>query len=166
MDGARSLPTRQAGVPAAVRIPVIGVDAEVVTLGLDAGGALEVPPYDKAGWFGGGPKPGEAGAAVIAAHVDSRTGPAVFFRLRALQAGDTISVDYDDGTTETFVVSGADTYAKVDFPTARVYGSTTERALRLITCSGRFDRRTGTYVDNLVVWATQAAREPVNGEIA
>lgn len=164
---AASLPRpRPAGSPVAVRIPAIGVDAELVSLGLDAGGGLEVPPYEKAGWFGGGPRPGEAGAAVIAAHVDSRTGPAVFFRLRALQAGDTISVEYDDGKTEAFVVTGTDTYAKSAFPTARIYGSTPGPELRLITCSGRFDRGAGSYVDNLVVWATGSGVEPADGDIA
>ena len=149
-------PTR---APVAVRIPAISVDAELVTLGLDAGGGLEVPPYDRAGWFGGGPKPGQPGPAVIAAHVDSRTGPAVFYRLRALRAGDTVSVDYDDGTTEAFVVMGADSFAKSAFPTARVYGPTPGPELRLITCSGRFDHRAGSYAENLVVWARPAVSD-------
>ena len=149
-------PGRLAGTPVAVRISAIGVDARLVTLGLDAGGALEVPPYDLAGWFGGGAKPGEAGPAVIAAHVDSKTGPAVFYRLRALEAGDAIDVEYDDATTKTFVVTGADAFAKDSFPTDSVYGQTQGPELRLITCTGRFDRRTGSYADNLVVWAAPA----------
>ena len=94
---------------------------------------------------------------MIAAHVDSKTGPAVFYRLRALRAGDVIDVDYDDATTETFVVTGADTFAKDSFPTDGVYGPTQGPELRLITCTGRFDRRTGSYADNLGVWAVPAA---------
>jgi len=146
------------GEPTTVRIPAIGVDADLDRLGLDPGGALEAPPYDRAGWFGGGPKPGELGPAVIAAHVDSTTGPAVFFRLESLHAGDAVTVGYDDGTTVDLVVTGADRYPKSDFPTEAVYGPTNGPDLRLITCIGRFDRDAGSYDENLVVWATATTR--------
>jgi len=142
--------------PVSVRIPAIDVDAELVELGLDADGALEVPPYEKAGWFIGGPRPGEEGAAVIAAHVDSRTGPAVFYRLRKLQPGDGVSVAYDDGSSVTFEVTRSESFPKSNFPTARVYGPTSGPELRLITCDGTFDRRSGSYSDNLIVWAAPA----------
>lgn len=148
------------GTPVSVRIPAIGVDASLDTLGLTADGALQVPPYDRAGWFGGGAKPGENGPAVIAAHVDSKTGPSVFYRLKALQAGDAVTVLYDDARTVTFVVTGAASYSKSDFPTERVYGPTKGPELRLITCGGRFDRRAGSYVENLVVSATAATQVP------
>lgn len=142
------------GAPVRVRIPAIGVDARLDGLGLNADGTLEVPPYDRAGWYQGGPKPGDDGPAVIAAHVDSTTGPAVFYRLRFLTAGDIVTVDYDDGTAVHFVVTGADRYLKTEFPTERVYGDTDAPELRLITCGGSFDRRAGSYEENLVVWAT------------
>lgn len=145
-----------AALPVAVQVPAIGVDSRLVTLGLDAEGALETPPYELAGWYGGGPKPGQVGAAVIAAHVDSKTGPAVFFRLRDLRPGDAVSVAYDDGSTVSFVVTDARTYPKSQFPTRLVYGPTAGPELRLITCSGAFDRRSGSYQDNLVVWAAPA----------
>ncbi len=146
------------GEPVAVRIPAIGVDADLDRLGLDSKGALEAPPYDRAGWYAGGPRPGERGPAVIAAHVDSTTGPAVFFRLEALSAGDAVTVGYDDGTTVDLVVTGADRFSKSEFPTERVYGPTSGSDLRLITCIGRFDREAGSYDENLVVWATATSR--------
>ncbi len=144
------------GTPVRVRIPAIGVDADMESLGLDTDGTLEVPPYDRAGWFRGGPKPGETGPAVIAAHVDSTNGPAVFYRLKDLRTGDGITVDYDDGTAVRFVMTGADTFLKSEFPTERVYGDTRAPDLRLITCGGSFDRRAQSYVENLVVWATRS----------
>jgi len=147
-----------AGNPVAVRIPTIGVDAEMDRLGLDAGGALEAPPYERAGWYGGVPKPGETGPAVIAAHVDSTTGPVVFYDLKSLETGDAVTVGYDDGATVDFVVTGAESFPKSEFPTDRVYGPTEGADLRLITCIGDFDRRTGSYDQNLVVWATATAR--------
>jgi len=147
-------PAAPAAAPIAVRIPAIKVDAELIGLGLDVDGALEVPPYEKAGWFSGGPRPGERGAAVIAAHVDSRTGPAVFFRLRQLKPGDQVSVAYDDGSSVSFEVTRAQSFPKASFPTERVYGRTSGPELRLITCDGAFDRRSGSYPDNLIVWAS------------
>ncbi len=146
-----------ASTPVRVRIPVLGVDTRMDGLGLNSDGTLEVPPYDRAGWYRGGAKPGERGPAVIAAHVDSTTGPAVFHRLKLLGAGDAVTVDYADGTAVDFVVQGAERFAKSDFPTERVYGATEEPELRLITCGGSFDRRTGSYRENLVVWATMTA---------
>jgi hypothetical protein len=67
--------------PARLEIPAIGVSTTLVRLGLLADGTMEVPRDDGvAGWFTGGPMPGQLGPAVIAGHVDSRTGPAVFYR--------------------------------------------------------------------------------------
>lgn len=145
--------------PLRVRIPTIGTDAVLDPLGLNDDGTLEVPPYERAGWFEGAAKPGENGPAVIAAHVDSRTGPAVFFKLNLVRAGDTVTVDYDDGTRVDFVVQGAETFPKSAFPTERVYGPTSGPELRLITCGGSFDRRAGSYRDNLIVWATATSRQ-------
>lgn len=146
-----------AGRPVRVRIPAIGVDARMDGLGLHPDGSLEVPPYDRAGWYQGGAKPGQRGPAVVAAHVDSTTGPAVFYRLKLLGVGDAVTVDYDDGTAVDFVVRGAERFTKSAFPSERVYGATEEPELRLITCGGSFDRRTHSYRENLVVWATMTA---------
>ena len=45
-----------------------------------AGPAEELPT--KAGWYADGTAPGDTGPAVLAGHVDSKRGPAVFYRLR------------------------------------------------------------------------------------
>jgi len=141
------------GDPVRVRIPAIGVVASLVPLGLNADGTLEVPSYDRAGWYVGGPRPGQPGPAVVAAHVDSRTGPAVFYRLKELQPGHEVHIDYAGGTSVGFVVREAGRYSKSGFPTAEVYGRTEGPELRLITCTGTFDRASRSYRDNLVVWA-------------
>ena len=140
--------------PAAIEIPSIGVHARLVRLGLNADGTLEVPTrFAEAGWWAGGPRPGERGPAVVAGHVDTRTGPAVFARLSELRAGDNIWVVRQDGSRVRFVVRRSARYAKARFPTARVYGATRRSALRVITCSGTFDRASGHYLDNTVVYA-------------
>ena len=106
-----------------------------------------------AGWFTGSPRPGAIGSAVIAGHVDSRTGPAIFFWLRAMRPGERIYVGRADGTLAVFAVTSVRMYAKGDFPTAAVYGPVPDAELRLITCGGVFDKSLGSYLSNVVVYA-------------
>ncbi|WP_049568166.1 class F sortase [Nonomuraea sp. SBT364] len=146
---------RDAANPVTLRIPSIGVTTRVVPLRLDTEGRLVAPErFDRAGWNQAGPEPGEKGVAVIAGHVDSRTGPAVFYRLRELKRGARIHVDRADGTTVTFTVSGLARYPKNRIPNAKVYGSGKGAQLRLITCGGDFDRKRRSYRDNVVVFAS------------
>ncbi len=140
------------GDPIRVRIPAIGVVAPLVPLGINDDGTLEVPRYEEAGWYADGTRPGDRGPAVIAAHLDSTTGPAVFHRLEELKPGEVVHVDYGDGTV-SFAVRESRSFLKSQFPTQQVYGPTEEPELRLITCDGTFDRRAASYNSNLVVWA-------------
>jgi sortase (surface protein transpeptidase) len=142
--------------PGRLRIPAIGVDAPLDPLHLDAAGALEAPrDYARPGWYAEGTVPGDDGPAVIAGHVDSRQGPAVFFRLHELRPGDTVEVARGDRWLR-FRVVGSERYPKNRFPNAHVYGPTPDAELRLITCGGTFDRHRGSYVDNVVVYAVAA----------
>ncbi|WP_446220693.1 class F sortase [Micromonospora sp. IBHARD004] len=143
--------------PVRITVPRIGVNAEIVPVATDSDGALEVPPLDRpevAGWYRHGATPGEAGNAVLVGHVDSQTGPAVFFDLGRLRPGDVVQVTRADGRQATFTVDGVGAYPKERFPTDRVYGGDAAARLRLITCGGRFNPRTGNYPDNIVVFAT------------
>jgi len=146
--------------PVRVRIPAIGVDSAITPIGVDATGALQ-PPEGTAstGWFAGGPVPGASGPAVLAGHVDSRSGPAVFYRLRELPVGARIEVDRSDGSTAVFVARSTVQTAKAAFPTDAVYAPTPAPELRLVTCGGTFDRSIGHYRDNVVVAAVVEARE-------
>lgn len=149
-------PIMSPSAPVSLAIPSIGVKTEgIIDLGLDKNGKLEAPvDFDTAGWYAGGPTPGEFGPSVIGAHVDSKAGPAVFYRLGSLKKGAEVSVLRKDGSTAVFVVDSVARYSKADFPTAKVYGDTKGRAeLRLITCGGAFDQSTGHYVDNIVAFA-------------
>jgi hypothetical protein len=154
----RVAPPGAGSPPVQLVIPAIGVASRLVRLGLEADGAMAVPAdYGRAGWFAEGPAPGQVGPAVIAGHVDSRTGPAVFYRLRELRPGQAVLVERADGTRLRFVVEQARSYPKASFPTADVFGPVPSAALRLITCGGDFDRARGSYRDNLVVFAGLAA---------
>jgi sortase (surface protein transpeptidase) len=138
-----------------VRIPVIGVDAPVIRLGLNPDGTLEVPgSFDEAGWWTGGARPGADGPAVVVGHVDSRTGPGVFLRLPELRRGDVIEMRGTGGRVVRFAVDRVERHPKNDFPTDAVYGDTAGPTLRLITCGGAFDRSARSYVDNVIVFAS------------
>ncbi|RFU85602.1 class F sortase [Streptomyces triticagri] len=142
--------------PLRIRIPSIQVDAPMTGLGLAPDGRLDVPPPDRpesAGWFAGGTTPGARGTAVTVGHLDSATGPAVFFRLGALQRGDTIEVDRDDGSTAVFTVEAVELHDGDTFPDEKVYGQARRPELRVITCGGTYSRAEGTYSGNTVVYA-------------
>ena len=144
--------------PVHIAIPAIGVSAAVVRLGLNADGSLQVPgDFDVAGWFTGGPAPGETGPAVITGHIDSHRGPAVFYRLRELRPDQEVTVARRDGSSVRFAVDGVAQYPKDAFPTEAVFGPAPEPLLRLITCGGAFDRSRRSYRDNIVVTARQVA---------
>jgi hypothetical protein len=148
---------RRASRPVSIAIPAAGVDARVVPVGLGADGAMEVPAVDLAGWYRLGPRPGERGPAVIVGHVDSREGPAVFHRLGQLRRGDRIEVVRDGGASVAFAVERVERVAKESLPVARIWNRTSQPVLRLITCGGGFDRSTGHYRDNVIVYASLAS---------
>jgi sortase (surface protein transpeptidase) len=155
-------PPRSAGMarstPASITIPAIGVRSPLLTVGLDAHGAIQVPPLyarpSKAAWYKNSPTPGQIGTSVIEGHIDTYQGPAVFFRLGALRPGDTVDVTLTDGAIAVFRVTGVRQYPKNDFPAITVYIDTPYPSLRLITCGGRFDSATHGYLSNTVVYAT------------
>ncbi|MGH3697598.1 MAG: class F sortase [Pseudonocardiaceae bacterium] len=135
-------------------IPGIDVSAGIVPVGLQPDGSLAAPgDFSVAGWYTGGVTPGEPGPAVIVGHVDSHLGPAVFFRLRELVPGQSVVIETANDATLTFIVERIEQHPRDRFPTAEIYGATNQRALRLITCGGEFDRSAGSYRDNIVVFA-------------
>lgn len=134
------------------------MDSQIVKLGLNADETMEVPrDFAVAGWYQHLPTPGERGPAIISGHIDSKAGPAVFFRLRELQAGAEIRVTRADGSVAVFRVDQLEQFPKAEFPTERVYGDLDHAGLRLITCGGTFDRSIGHYRDNIVAYATLTA---------
>lgn len=147
-------PEDQVARPVRVVIPTIDVDADLVELGLNDDQSMEVPNFGLAGWYEPGPRPGEPGPAVIAAHVDSVGGPDVFFRLKDLAKGDKISVELADGSTQKFVVSKSEQQLKQQLPVERIWNDTDEVVLRLVTCGGEFDPDERSYKSNVIVYAT------------
>jgi Sortase domain len=158
-EGADLGPVMAGSPPVALDIPRIDVHSKnIVDLGLAKDGSIEVPrDYSAPGWFTPGPSPGQFGPAVIAGHVDSKTGPAVFYRLGELRRGDRVRVTREDGSVASFVIDRVKQYEKDKFPTRAVYGNSTNRAeLRLITCGGQYDKKAG-YLSNIVAFAHLSA---------
>lgn len=141
--------------PDRIRIPSLRVDAPLMGLGLTRTGSLDVPPAGRknlAGWYEAGTTPGETGTAIVAGHVDNADGPAVFYRLGALERGSTIEVDRRDGGTALFSVDAVEVYDAKAFPDEKVYGAAPRPELRVITCGGGYSRTSG-YQGNVVVFA-------------
>lgn len=155
-----SVATMARSRPVSISIPSIRVQSRVGNVGLKPDGTVEVPSgagYDNAAWYRHSPSPGSLGPAIMLGHVDSKErGPSVFYRLAQLRHGDRISIERDDGTVAIFTVDSIGRYPKKRFPTKTVYGDTDHAALRLVTCGGAFDSSTGSYVDNVVVFASLA----------
>ncbi len=147
-----SVTTHVAPNPSRLRIPAIGVDTSIMRLGLNPDGTVEVPPdSSRAGWFAKGVAPGEDGPAVILGHLDSATGPAIFYRLESLKSGDTVFVQREDGSEIRFAVRRSVTLSVDAFPSFDVYGATADPELRLITCGGQYSAARGRYLANVVV---------------
>lgn len=142
--------------PVTLDIPSIDVHSVVYDVGLNPDGSLEVPApgplYDSAAWYRYSPTPGELGPAVIEGHLDSPTGPSVFYRLGELTPGAEVLIRRSDGRVLTFEVTGLREYPKAEFPTAEVYGNLDHPGLRLLTCGGSWNPDDG-YRDNVVVFA-------------
>ena len=142
-------------VPARLRIPSLGVDAPVGPVGKAADGSVEVPSrWEEVGWYDRGVRPGEVGPAVLLGHVDSKAGPAVFVRLPQARPGTVVEVVGTGGGVTRFRVDRVQQYPKTRFPTDAVYLPALSPQLRLVTCGGSFDRSTGHYRDNIVVYAS------------
>jgi LPXTG-site transpeptidase (sortase) family protein len=156
----QSAAPKPVAAPVSLTIPLIGVRTNLITLGLTSAGALQVPPLTEvavAGWYTGSPRPGAIGSSIIVGHIDGNHLRGVFFRLDTLTRGDKIYIKRADGTLAEFRVTSVQTYLKDDFPTEDVYGPVPDAELRLITCGGAFDRASGHYLSNIVVYATEVS---------
>lgn len=143
-------------LPTQLDIPKIDAHSSLIPLGLTPSGEHEVPDVkqpQQAGWFEPGPEPGQVGPSILLGHVDGNKQKGIFWRLHELAKGDKVNVQLDNGVGLVFEVYEVQRVGKDKFPSDRVYGYTSKRELRLITCGGKFDRASRSYVDNWIVYA-------------
>ena len=140
-------------------IPSINVDAPFTVKTVPGNGQMPNPNswndvvyYDFSNWPGLGGVPGKGGNIVLAGHVDYiHHGPAVFWDLRKLQAGDKVQIQMKDGSVATYEV----VFNKfVDADTAdfnKITAATAQESVTLVTCTGDFNN--GHYNERQIVWA-------------
>ncbi|RJL23567.1 class F sortase [Bailinhaonella thermotolerans] len=149
--------------PERLEIPSLKVDAELMLLGFDDEGDIELPPYEKpevAGWFEHSVVPGDKGASVIIGHVDTRTEPAVFYDLKRVKKGASLRITRSDGKVASYRVESVESVDKDRFPVEKVYSAP---GLRLVTCGGGFDRARHEYKENVIVYAKLTGLTPAAG---
>jgi hypothetical protein len=146
--------------PTQLRIDKIDATSTLVALGLNKDRTITVPPVSQpkqASWYKFGPTPGAIGPAIILGHINGNGQQGIFARLNELKPGDQIKVSRADGKTAVFTVTKLQQIAKTQFPTQEIYGDTSDAELRLISCTGTFDRSKRSYQDNIIVFATLTA---------
>ncbi|MBH0156419.1 class F sortase [Fictibacillus sp. 5RED26] len=147
-------------VPTTIEIPSLKINTEIEKVGRLDNGQMGVPKgMDTVGWFSDGVKPGSPGNAVMAGHVDSKSGPAVFYKLEDLEAGDEVIVKDQDGKTFTFVVTDKEKYNRKTAPVDKIFDYSYGSKLNLITCTGNFNRDEGTHEERLVIYTELKAAE-------
>jgi LPXTG-site transpeptidase (sortase) family protein len=145
---------QKAFIPDRLQIPTIHLDAPVEPVGILFNGQMGVPAsFEKVGLLVPWTKPGENGNAVIAGHIDHKTGPAIFYHLKELLPGDSIRISNDAGHSNTFLVTRIQRYKTKEAPLQKIFGPVDKARLNLITCAGKFNRKTKEHSHRLVVFS-------------
>lgn len=149
------LPPEPRPAPVRLAVPAVGLEVTVESVGVREDGQMEIPDAgDRAGWYQHGPAPGaDTGSTVVAAHVDTVTGPGEFLALTGVSEGDEVLVELSDGTTAAYRIVGGEQVAKTDLPVDDLFRRDGDPVLRLVTCTGDWSPRAGSYTDNLVISA-------------
>ena len=143
--------------PVRVVIPSLGADGPVEPGGVDEAGALDIPRDARTlVWWRFGPTPGAPGSAVIAGHLDWKGVPGIFNRLADTPIGERLTVTYDDGHEQSFVVTSVELVDKAAVAVDGTFTRDGEPVLRLVTCGGEFDRASRHYRSNVIVTAVPA----------
>ncbi|ANS79143.1 putative secreted protein [Serinicoccus hydrothermalis] len=142
--------------PVRLLVPDLDLDVPLDAVGVDGGGLMEIPEdADRAGWYRFGPRPGaDAGSAVVAGHVDDLGGPGAFLRLTEVAEGMPVVVEHEDGSRTSYTVTGRRTTEKKKLAVDDLFERDGPPLLRLVTCTGPWSDRAGSYRDNLVVTAS------------
>jgi LPXTG-site transpeptidase (sortase) family protein len=152
--------------PARMRIERLGIEAPLVTIGINADGNMAAPDGPELiGWYDFTAKPGTgSGNAVVAGHRDWRGyGPAVFWELEDLERGDIIEVELLDGSLVRYAVTAGHTYPVADLDMREILARTEEETLTLITCAGDFEDH--DYTDRHVVRAVRIGAVPAQATL-
>ncbi|MCP3992116.1 MAG: class F sortase [Actinomycetia bacterium] len=148
-----NVPTDDGDRPVLVRVAGIGLEAPIISVGVDDNNQFAVPAADTVGWYQHSSSPGTPGAAVLAAHVDYGGRPGAFFNLSEVLPGDTLELEMEDGTVIAYKVTGNTIYDKTELPANELFRKDGDSVLQLITCGGTFNPDKRSYAANVVVTA-------------
>jgi hypothetical protein len=152
--------------PRSITIDDTGLRGDVRAVGLEESGELEVPDETEIGWYRYGSSPGRAGATVLAAHVTWNGNVGPFFNLGDVEPGDRVEVGLEDGTLRTYEVVERTMYDKDSLPRERIWRTTGDESLVLITCGGSFNPDINRYRQNIVVYAVPVGASDVRDATA
>ena len=141
----------------------ISLDAPISMRQVGADGRMPIPEgphdvvwYDFSAFQGLGGRPGVGGNTVLSGHVDYHDyGPAVFWDLRKVEAGDEIIIRLRDGSEYRYVVQWNRVIDSESAAWNDIVASTGKESATLITCAGSFDPATRSYDQRRVVWAVR-----------
>ena len=150
--------TVPANNPRYIKIPSLGVNARILNVSTDKNGALKTPNnvFDTA-WYNQSNLPGEPGAMLIDGHVSSWTSHGVFYGIKKLVGGDSISITRGDGKVFNYSVVSTKIYDvnNVDMKAAVTPIDSTVPGLNLITCGGKVKPGTSEFNERVIVFAKQ-----------
>jgi sortase A len=157
-SASQAVPDPLIGLPVTLLIPALSIDTNIQSVGKTASGAMANPQgahkFREVGWYKFGPRPGQAGSAVIDGHLDNALSlKGVFYHLDQLQVGDTVIVRTASSTQAVFRVAGSKVYDYKQSNAEEVFLSADGKAhLNLITCDGTWVQSEKSYTQRLVVF--------------
>ena len=125
----------------------------VRAVGLEPDGQMEIPDETEIGWYQYGATAGQPGATVLAAHVSWNRTNGPFAQLGRVEPGEQIEVALDDGSVRRYEVTERAVYGKLELPRERLWRTTGDETLVLITCGGDYNPDIRRYRENIVVYA-------------
>ena len=140
--------------PVGLQVQSIDVSGfPVRAVGLEPDGQMEIPDETEIGWYQYGATAGQPGATVLAAHVSWNRTAGPFARLGSVEPGEQVEVALDDGTVRRYEVTERGVYGKLELPRERIWRTSGDETLVLITCGGDYNPEIRRYRENIVVYA-------------
>lgn len=145
--------------PRYLRIPDINVFSRIKSLGVTPGGAVDTPKniYDT-GWYNDGARPGNpVGSSLILGHVSGWTGPGVFKNINKLAVGARFEIEKGTGEKVYYEVTRTEQIPAKEVDMSKILATEVagQHDIKLMTCSGRYNKETKSFDDRFVVYGKQ-----------
>ncbi len=144
-------------LPRYLRIPDIGVNARIKSSGVNKKGAVDAPKnVNDVSWFNESAKPGnEIGASLLLGHVSGWSVPGVFKKIDTLHAGARIEIEKGSGEKLVYEVTRGEKIPVDQVDMSKILGTEVvgQHDLKLMTCSGKYNKETKQFEDRYVIYA-------------